>query len=168
MRKWPVLNKQDEKLLKSVESSFQQYDHLSLMTPDPFQPLLSKVGFDDTKVWFPFCDVMEVLGITPQKLRPVFSPKKTKINLPFPYIFKLFGLKTWFLVHKNLPKTIENYNHLGTAEMNFDTFFKLSDTLGRKIHVYGPDRLGVRIIYQMTIPSALYARCADYCFDRDG
>src|SRR3989344_2509941 len=123
----------------------------------PFNSILYRsIAFGDLGWWLPLTRVLPLIGITPQMLRPVFSPRlvvedkveMVRVKRLFPLnLFEAFG----FLEKKyekkieeqikeiELPEIIETYEELGTFPLSRKPFQELARIFGKPVNVWRED-----------------------------
>ncbi len=81
-----------------------------------------KIGFSTLGWWLPLERVLQLIGVTPQMLRSVFSPQRKWENKK--------------LIEIELPEVIETYEQLGNFPLSDKPFLELSKILGKSIKVF--------------------------------
>lgn len=103
--------------------------------------------------WLPLKYVLEVIGITPQMLRPVFNPQREWGKRRFPLNLSWFGLnsKQYEWRDVELPKIVDNYEQLGSFPTTKEHFQKVRKVFGKAIEVYKEDGSTGQMTYLGTV-----------------
>ena len=99
------------------------------------------ICFGNLGWWLPLTRVLPLIGITPQMLRPVFTPQQTLIPQHFPFNLSWFGLNQnrHRIEEVELPEIIETYEQLGNFPLTDEPFFELARVLGKSVRVMRED-----------------------------
>lgn len=99
------------------------------------------VAFGDIHWWLPLIRVLPLVGVTPQMLRPVFSPQWKMVKRHFPFNLSWFGLNKnlYKRVKVELPSTIETYEQLGNFPLSGEPFQQLARVLQKSVKVFRQD-----------------------------
>lgn len=96
------------------------------------------ITFGDLGIFIPLIKVAEIVGITPQNLRPVFNRTEKKVaRRPFPFNWSWLGLNKnlYQVTEVKLPRFIRTYQQLGNLPSGNGSFQKLACLLGKSVEV---------------------------------
>lgn len=99
------------------------------------------IAFGDLGWWLPLKRVLPLIGITPQMLRPMFSPQRETVKRRFPFNLKWFGFnkQTYKTIEVELPPMVETYEELGEVRVEGARFVQFAQILGKPVEVLRED-----------------------------
>lgn len=128
----------------AVKTAFQESNMVYFMAR-PFNSIEYRgIIFEGYDFSLPLIKVFSVIGVTPQMLRPVFSPQEKLVKRTFPFNLSWFGLNKECrkVVNVELPSRIDTYEQLGSFPLNKERFVKLAMVLNKKIKVIREEGTG--------------------------
>lgn len=99
-----------------------------------------QIKIDKLDVWLPLVRVLQIIGVTPQMLEPIFGSYTVLTPRPFPFGWRWFGLnKQWHAKAEEFPRGMTTYDQLQKFPLTEDNraFSELAGILKKTIKVYG-------------------------------
>ncbi len=103
--------------------------------------IYGSISFGDLGWLLPLEDVLPLIGITPQMLRPVFGPQPRRVKRQFPFNLSWLGLnkRCYKTAWVELPEVVETYEQLGSFALSEKPFQELARILGKSVIVMRQD-----------------------------
>lgn len=137
----PMYSSQSEIPDQAIKEAWGQSDFISFSARRFNNPTTRSIGLDGLGWWINASRVFQVVNITPQDLRPAFSPQLRHDRLMFPLdlLARMVGKGAYVTRVVELPRRIERYDQLGSMPLSEEAFGKLAVVINKGIRIMRED-----------------------------
>lgn len=117
---------------EAIVSAYEHVDFIKFSVVENNFLSNRKISIGDLGFWLPAVRVLDVLGFSPQVLRPAFNPQRR-----FQLSRSLQGIPSVATPYEvELPETVTEYNQLGSLRLEGNDFGQLARIVGKPVELW--------------------------------
>lgn len=140
---------------RAIAQAFANADEVIFSARNYNYPKYPKITFGNLGYLRALDEILPLIGITPQMLRPIFAayPQRVTVSRRFPFNLRWFGFnkQTTKQVSISIPETVTSFDELGGFPLEDWLFQKLAKILKKSIKVLRKDGSTGEHIYMFTV-----------------